>query len=257
MKGKEIALLIFAGLFIAVFFAFRTEIPFVGHAGDIEVISRPATVVNQSDNEHSLVDQNEGSNSTQTQSSGPKDCMERLVYAQDGNVYSGLECPSINQGEIHPYEDELVYSNDALEVMALNNDAIAAEVLGKRLIGSDIEMAFKMLVRASALSNDPSHLLWLSDQGFGATSVNGEINVNGVGRRYILARAAEIMSGDSPNAEQFRSYRVAMEEYLRDGDIPEDEIASLEKSSVKISRKIAEIQESSGFRVNEGGQHSG
>lgn len=252
MKSKGIALFI-AGLVMAAFFAFREEMPSEGIADNSEVIGSPTAVVNQSDNEHSSIDLSAEPSPMQAQSSGPKDCKERLIYANDGSVYSALDCPSINRGETHPYEDELVYSNDALEVLALNNDAKAAEVLGKRLIGSDLETAYSMLVRASALSNDPSHLLWLSDQGFGATSVSGELNRKGTTRRYVLARVAEIMSIDSPTAEQFSYDRARIEGLLRENNVPEGVMIELERRSVELFGKIVTIQETSGSLSNEGG----
>jgi hypothetical protein len=258
MKGRGIALLGVAGLVMLVFFAFFVKNqPQNGEFTSSKFDEGSGVVINQSETSYSEELDSNSLDANNSQSAMIADCEIRQIVLADGSSVEGMLCPSITQGQQHPYEDALLYSNDALQVLSDNNDAKASAVLGMRLIGTDLIAAYDLLVKAAAIDDNPDHLMMLSDQGFGATSINGELNKKGTGQRYILAATAEMMSENSPQMQRrFEAERLAWEELMREEDIPEETLSRFNRQAVSLYETIKSIQQSSGQSVQNGGSNN-
>ena len=112
----------------------------------------------------------------------------------DGEMFSAYSCTPTAPPTPHIYAG---YDNDTLAGMAYS-DAVAAALLGRRLLGKDSARSYELLVRASALEGgNVEHLAWLADQAFGAVAIDGKPQLGNLRRQYELAALANRL-GDSP-----------------------------------------------------------
>lgn len=117
-----------------------------------------------------------------------------------GEMFSAYSCTPHSPPPVHPYAH---YDDATLEAMAWS-DAEAAAVLGERLVGRDKSRSYELLVRATALDGDVTHLHWLADQAFSAVKINEEVQVDNLKRRYELAALAARLGGDPVMSEYWK-----------------------------------------------------
>jgi len=163
----------------------------------------------------------------------------------DGEMFSAYSCTPHEPAAAHIYTD---YDNETLANMAYS-DAIAAALLGHRLVGSDTGRSYELLVRASALEGgNVEHLAWLADQAFGAIAIDGKPQLGNLQRQYELAALASHL-GDAPGkAEYLRN------ELLRYG-IDETTLNALNKRADELLQSMRDIQRTVLGEVTLGGQN--
>jgi hypothetical protein len=161
----------------------------------------------------------------------------------DGEMFSAYSCTPASPGAEHPYT---VYDNATLEAMAWS-DAEAAALLGRRLLGSDAEKSFDMLVRATALDGDTGHLYWLADQAFSAVKVNDDIQVPNIMRRYELAALAAQLGGSDVNSNFWRAQLVS-------AGVGNERLHQLNRRVDELLRTVRDIQVTVFGEVRYGGQ---
>lgn len=163
---------------------------------------------------------------------------------RQGKMFPAYRCIPDGAGPDHGYAH---YGNTTLEVMSYA-DAEAADVLGRRLLGSDPGKAYAMLVRATALDGDVRRLAWLADQAFSATRIDGKLQVGNVMRRYELAAlAAEL--GDDPALTRF------LRSALTEAGIGAEQFATLDGRVDALVETVRQIQRSVFGEVRHGGQN--
>lgn len=149
----------------------------------------------------------------------------------DGEMFQAYSCTPNNPAPPHPYAD---YDNATLEAMAYS-DAEAAALLGQRLIGLDNDKSYQMLVRATALDGDVTHLHWLADQAFSLVKINDEVQVDNLKRRYELTALAARLGGNPSNPYYWKN------ELVKAG-VAEADIAVLDSQVERLLRKVQDIQ---------------
>jgi hypothetical protein len=160
----------------------------------------------------------------------------------DGEMFQAYSCTPNNPPPPHPYAD---YDNATLEAMAYS-DADAAALLGQRLIGQDNGKSYQMLVRATALDGDVTHLHWLADQAFSAVKINDEVQVDNLKRRYELTALAARLGGNPANPYYWKNELV-------NAGVAEADIAVLDSQVERLLRKVQDIQLTVFGEVRHGG----
>jgi hypothetical protein len=162
----------------------------------------------------------------------------------DGEMFSAYSCTPDEPAAAHIYAE---YDNETLANMVYA-DAIAAALLGRRLIGSDTGRSYELLVRASALeSGNVEHLAWLSDQAFGAIAIDGKPQLGNLQRQYELAALARRL-GDSPGKAEYLRNQL-----LRYG-IDETKLDALNKRADELLESMRDIQRTVQGETSLGGQ---
>lgn len=132
----------------------------------------------------------------------------------------------------HPYKE---YSSETLATLAYG-DAKAAEVLGMRLRDTEPDTALNLILRAVALSNDPSAIVAFSNSYHVPTGLNGEPVIEGIRMRYLLNVVAETLGSD-------RSTRAFWASRIRSVEGEADrQIAALDAEAEKLLDEISRIQ---------------
>jgi len=118
-----------------------------------------------------------------------------------GEMFGAYSCLPSRPEARHPY---FAYDDDTLALMAWS-DADAAEQLGRRLLGHDLDRSRQYMLRATALDGDISRIDWFAEQAFGTVAVNGIPQVGNLERRYELAELAARLGGDPIRAGYLRN----------------------------------------------------
>jgi len=160
-----------------------------------------------------------------------RNCTVQRHYVDlgDGTVTDAYSCVP-EKAALDDYEH---YSDEELRVLSYN-DAHAASVLGKRLVGVDLEGSRALLLRAVALR--PANLdpvMWLAAQ---AHSLRGDSPAAQDARAntYVLTRTAQAM-GSAEDIEW------VLKDLERSG-FGADDIAGLEEQVKNNLKRIREIQ---------------
>lgn len=148
-----------------------------------------------------------------------------------GEMFQAYSCTPNNPAPPHPYAD---YDNATLEAMAYS-DAEAAAQLGQRLIGLDNDKSYQMLVRATALDGDVTHLHWLADQAFSAVKINDVVQIDNLKRRYELTALAARLGGNPANPLYWKSELVG-------AGVAKSDIDVLDSHVERLFRKVQDIQ---------------
>lgn len=131
---------------------------------------------------------------------------KRYVDIGDGTIVEGFVCvPDLPtpEGKFASVPD------DALEVLSYS-DPDAAEILGKRLVETDPGKSYDLLLRSVALrprNTDP--ILWLADQSYSLTNVNGSPALESMSTNYVLSRVAEELGSPVTSASKRRQLEQA------------------------------------------------
>jgi hypothetical protein len=160
-----------------------------------------------------------------------------------GEMFSAFSCSPRAARQPHPYAH---YDDGSLEILAWS-DAEAAALLGRRLTGADRDKAYEMLVRATALDGDTTHLAWLADQAFSAIRIDGDLNVFNVERRYELAELASRLGGDPTTSRYLRSLLV-------DAGLSDARLEALDSRVVTLLDSVRDIQRAVHGKARHGGQ---
>jgi len=113
---------------------------------------------------------------------------KHYIGVGNGTVVEGYSCSPNEPREPGVYDG---YDDATLAQMAYA-DAVAAEVLGKRLAEDDPNQSRTLLLRSVALrpeNTDP--LRWLASTNYGLVSTNGVLEVGELSQNFLLARVAE------------------------------------------------------------------
>lgn len=117
----------------------------------------------------------------------------------DGTTVTAFSCQRESTRQAHPYTQ---YSSDALDSLAYS-DAVAAQVLGMRLIEDDTAASLSLVIRAAALAGgDPAPILQFSNAYPHPVSVDGAPQPSVVRVKYVLAAVTALLDGDTsaPNS---------------------------------------------------------
>ncbi len=174
-----------------------------------------------------------------------RDCTIELndYVTPQGEMFSAYSCTPRHSSLPHPYAH---YADETLAVMAYSN-ADAAAVLGKRLLGTDNERSFELLLRASALDGGKVETIaWLSDQAFGTIAVNGTPQIANIKRQYELAALAARL-GDAPDKSAFLRH-----ELIKAG-VSTDQLNSLDARVEKLLESMRSTQQTVLGEVTIGG----
>lgn len=162
-----------------------------------------------------------------------RNCTVEIQYLDAGNgtVIEAYSCTP-NQpsapGALDHYDDE------ALAAMSYS-DALAAEVLGKRLAEADPERARALLLRSVALKpQNTSPLLWLASENYSLVATNGEPAILEMTQKYLLSRVAEELG--TPGAA------ASIRNNLTSIGFEETDFLALEKDVVADLAMIRSIQ---------------
>lgn len=166
----------------------------------------------------------------------------QLFVTPGGETFDAYRCLRQAPRQPHPYAH---YDNDSLEVLAWS-DAAAAALLGRRLVARDRHKSYEMMLRATALDGDISHLAWLADQAFSAIRINGETHVANVKRRYELAALASRLGGDPATPSMLRNLLV-------DAGLGADSLELLDERVDTMLQSVRDIQRSVHGEVRYGG----
>lgn len=157
-------------------------------------------------------------------------CSKDVYYEADGTPFEAYLCD--DSAPVHPYAS---YPTESLENLAYS-DPQAALMLGKRLSEHDEDTAVKWMVRASALDGGSTEpLIWLVNNLYSATEVDGEFQADTVGKRYIMQRVAKEL-GDTP-APYMYTHSLLIEH-----GVTTVQLEVLDKAADKILQSIARIQ---------------
>ncbi|NOX71009.1 MAG: hypothetical protein GXP15_17655 [Gammaproteobacteria bacterium] len=113
---------------------------------------------------------------------------KHYIDVGNGTIVEGYSCTPNEQREPNVYDD---YDDATLAQMAYS-DALAAEILGKRLAEDDPNRSRTLLLRSVALrpeNTDP--LRWLASVNYGLVSTNGVLEVGELSQNFLLTRVAE------------------------------------------------------------------
>lgn len=160
-------------------------------------------------------------------------CTIERHYLEVGNgtVVESFSCVPNEEREPGVYDS---YDDATLAQMAYA-DALAAEVLGKRLSEDDPSQSRALLLRSVALrpeNTDPLH--WLAGINYGLVSRNDVPAVGEMSQNYLLMRVAEEF-GSSGAAEDSRRRLVA-------AGLDAEEFLALEQKVLNELAKLREIQ---------------
>ena len=127
---------------------------------------------------------------------------QRAYVATDGTPFIAYTCEPTSPRAPHPYAH---YDNASLAALAYG-DAVAAALLGERLIGRDRERSHELLLRAAALDGgNVRYLAWLAEQAFGTVEIDGVPQLSNIMRQYELAALAERLGDTSAKSDFLRS----------------------------------------------------
>ena len=161
-----------------------------------------------------------------------------------GEMFEAYSCSPAAELKPHPYAH---YDDGSLEALAWS-DAEAAALLGRRLTGADRDKAYEMLVRATALGGDTTHLAWLADQAFSAIRIDGDLNVFNVERRYELAELATRLGGDPATSWFLRNLLV-------DAGLSDARLEALDSRVETLLDSVRSIQRTVYGEARHGGQN--
>jgi hypothetical protein len=162
----------------------------------------------------------------------------------DGEMFSAYSCTSYKPPTPRIYAE---YDNDTLANMAYS-DAVAAALLGHRLIGKDTGRAYELLVRASALEDgNVEHLAWLADQAFGLVAIDGKPQLDNLQRRYELAALAGRL-GNAPGSVEY------LQSELLGNGITKTQMDALNLRVEELLHSMRDIQREVQGHVTLGGQ---
>ena len=171
--------------------------------------------------------------------------VELLDYVTPaGEMFSAYRCTPYSPRTPHPYAH---YDNGSLAALAWS-DPEAAALLGRRLAGIDRSRSYDLLVRATALTGDVSHLAWLADQAYSSVRIDGDLQVGNVQRRYELAALASRLGGD-PGAPQY------LRNLLVDAGLGEEQLQILDERVETLLESVRGIQRMVHGEVRFGGQN--
>ena len=150
----------------------------------------------------------------------------------DGEMFTAYSCTPENEKEPHRYSH---YDNDTLAVLAYG-DAEAAAQLGRRLIGTNPDRSYGLLIRAAALDGgNVEHIAWLAEQAFGAITINDEPQVFNIERQYELAVLAARLGDDSAKSDYLRQALVV-------AGVDTAELDALDSRALELFESMREIQ---------------
>jgi hypothetical protein len=157
-------------------------------------------------------------------------CSKNVYYETDGTPFEAYLCE--DSVPVHPYAS---YPTKSLENLAYS-DPEAALMLGKRFSEHDEDTAVKWMVRASALDGGSTEpLIWLVNNLYSATEVDGEFQTDTVGKRYIMQRVAKEL-GNTPAPYVFTH------SLLTEHGVSPAQFELLDRAADKILQSIARIQ---------------
>ena len=164
-----------------------------------------------------------------------RNCTANVRYIQndDGTVSETNSCDPDSPTEPHPYE---YYDDQALRELSYS-DAIAAEILGERLIDSNSQESLGLYIRAAALrGGDSTTLLGYSTFYPTPERINGELVLETVRIKYVLSKAA-VYLGESPGELEERTADV-VEAFPHSADV----IARFDTEAQAIIEQMRDIE---------------
>ena len=160
-----------------------------------------------------------------------------------GEMFSAYTCTPNEPRPPHVYAN---YSNETLESMAYS-DAVAAALLGQRLIEEDTGKSYELLIRASALEGgNVEHIVWLADMAFNPTALNGEPQIENLEGRYELAALSTHLGHDPIPAAFLRHELVS-------AGVDEKRLSELDRRADGLLKKMQDIQRTVIGQVTIGG----
>ena len=161
--------------------------------------------------------------------------MDRIILRDDGSQISAKECVYETEQPRHPYDD---YSSETLSEMSYG-DPYAALVLAKRVREKKPELAWTLFVRAAALLQDGTPLVWLATTSYSGVATNDVPEVQDIELYYILSSIANrLPAGPSQPYVRFRGqpYYVMTDEDLRRlEDVVDRYLEQMEKIRLEVT----------------------
>jgi hypothetical protein len=155
----------------------------------------------------------------------------RYIDVGDGTVVEAFTCTPNTPREAGPYDK---YDNETLALMSYS-DALAAEVLGKRLAEQDPDQARQMMLRSVSLEpQNADPVLWLASAYYSRVATNGVPALAEMSEKYRLTRIAEEL-GTAGAASAIR-------QSLLDAGLQEADFQNLEEQLQQDLATIRQIQ---------------
>lgn len=155
----------------------------------------------------------------------------RYIDVGDGTVVEAFTCTPNTTREASAYEN---YDNETLALMSYA-DALAAEVLGKRLAEQDPEQARQLMLRSVSLEpRNADPVLWLASAYYSRVETNGVPALAEMSDKYRLTRIAEELGTVGAAA--------AVRQSLVDAGFQAEDFQKLEELLQKDLTTIRQIQ---------------